>query len=38
VAVDNQRLIVVSVSSTVEAKDNKWWMNVEGEWLNGQTI
>ena len=37
VNVDGQKMIVVNVSQNIDAKDNKWWMNVEGEWYFGDT-
>jgi hypothetical protein len=35
--VDGQKMIVVNVSHTMDAKENKWWMSVEGEWFHGET-
>jgi len=34
--VDGQKLIVLSVSHSLDAKENKWWMTVETEWLSGE--
>ena len=36
-SVDNQKLMVISVSSNLDARENKWWTNIEGEWLHGET-
>lgn len=37
VSVDEQRLILTNISSTIDAAENKWWSNLEGEWFNGYT-
>ena len=31
--IDGQNIIIINLSHTINAKDNKWWMTVEGEWI-----
>jgi len=33
IQVNTHKLVVLSVSSTISAKENKWWQTIEGEWL-----
>lgn len=35
--IDGQKLIVINVSQTIVARENRWETEVEGEWLHGQT-
>jgi|GEM_PF-4642888 len=35
--IDGQKLIVINVSQTIVASENKWETEIEGEWLHGQT-
>lgn len=35
--IDGQKLIVINVSQTIVASENRWETEVEGEWLHGQT-
>ena len=35
--IDRQKVIAINISQNIDAKENKWWMNVEGEWLHGYT-
>ena len=35
--IDGQKLIVINVSQTIVASENKWETEIEGEWLLGQT-
>jgi len=34
--IDGQRIIVLNVSHKIDARENKWTMDVEGEWFFGQ--
>jgi len=35
-SIDGQNVIVINVSHNIIAKENKWWMSVEGEWFHGE--
>jgi len=36
IEVDGQKLVAQTISHTLDAKENKWWMTVEASWLSGE--
>ncbi|MFA5598983.1 MAG: hypothetical protein WDA06_00165 [Phenylobacterium sp.] len=37
VDLDDQKLIIINISSELSPSENKWWQTIEGEWYHGET-